>query len=285
MRSTAPIEFEYIIEIIQKHPAFRIEPTEGVIPYNRDATISVTFSPTEFCTATMIVQLIISQFNSKPIICSFYGSSTPGLARDQLVDQILKQTSNKRESSQLELINTDETLDPRLISPLYVSRTKRNNKVNVRFNESKNEPSQDVAPKQEQFVEFDGYRFPKNLNNPWAVSKVLIQKKDKISMKEIRSSQRSPSSMKISAQVKEALFIQKVTELEDEERRNQLKWQVKLGESLVDEETRQDILRSRANAEYEYKLSVGVPFVEQEIQRINTITTDCRTVRMYNEVI
>ena len=61
--------------------------------------------------------------------------------------------------------------------------------------------------------------------------------------------------MKISAQVKEALFIQKVTELEDEERRNQLKWQVKLGETLVDEETRQDILRSRANAEYEYKVN------------------------------
>lgn len=29
MRSTAPIEFEYMIEIIQIHPAFRIEPLEG----------------------------------------------------------------------------------------------------------------------------------------------------------------------------------------------------------------------------------------------------------------
>ena len=29
MRSTAPVEFEYLIEIIQKHPAFSIEPTEG----------------------------------------------------------------------------------------------------------------------------------------------------------------------------------------------------------------------------------------------------------------
>ena len=54
--------------------------------------------------------------------------------------------------------------------------------------------------------------------------------------------------------MKETLFLQKVIELEDEERRNQLKWQVKLGESLVDEETRQDILTSRAQAEYEYKV-------------------------------
>jgi len=55
--------------------------SSGIIPFNRDAVISVTFSPTEFCTATMTIQLIISQFNSKPIVCSFYGSSVPGLAR------------------------------------------------------------------------------------------------------------------------------------------------------------------------------------------------------------
>ena len=29
MRSTAPIEFEYIIDILQTHPAFTIEPLEG----------------------------------------------------------------------------------------------------------------------------------------------------------------------------------------------------------------------------------------------------------------
>ncbi len=47
-----------------------------------------------------------------------------------------------------------------------------------------------------------------------------------------------------------------MTELQDEERRNQLKWQVKLGESLVSEETKQDILKSRAMAEYEYKVKL-----------------------------
>ena len=91
-------------------------------------------------------------------------------------------------------------------------------------------------------------------------SVTLIQKKDKLSTKDLRSSKKS--SIKISAQVKEALFIQKVTELEDEERRNQLKWQVKLGESLVDNATRKDILQSRAKAEYEYKLSCGVHIQE-----------------------
>lgn len=48
--------------------------------------------------------------------------------------------------------------------------------------------------------------------------------------------------------------MQKVNDLEDEERKNQLKWQVKLGESPVDPEIKEDILVSRAKAEYEYKV-------------------------------
>lgn len=29
MRSTAPVEFEFVIEILEKHSAFQIEPLEG----------------------------------------------------------------------------------------------------------------------------------------------------------------------------------------------------------------------------------------------------------------
>jgi hypothetical protein len=50
------------------------------------------------------------------------------------------------------------------------------------------------------------------------------------------------------------MFLQRVLELEDEERRNQLKWQVKLGETTIDAQSKQDILMSRAQAEYRYKV-------------------------------
>lgn len=113
--------------------------------------------------------------------------------------------------------------------------------------------NKDIVMKEERFVDYDGYRVPVNLNNPWAVSRVLIQTKGKLSLKELKSS--AKNSSKISAQAKEAIFLQRVNELEDEERKNQLKWQVKLGESPVDPETREDILASRAKAEYEYKVS------------------------------
>ncbi len=140
----------------------------------------------------------------------------------------------------------------------------------------------DVALKEAPFVDADGYRFPRHLDNPWAISRVLLQKKNKLSMKELRSS--AKTSTAISAQVKEALFVQKVTELEDEERRNQLKWQVKLGESLVNMNTRKDIIHSRAKADYEYRVSVGVPFVAQESKRVKSVTLECRPVRDFGKI-
>lgn len=51
---------------------------------------------------------------------------------------------------------------------------------------------------------------------------------------------------------KENLFLKRVTDLENEERKNQLKWQVKLGEELIDAQTREDILSARSKAEHAY---------------------------------
>ena len=118
----------------------------------------------------------------------------------------------------------------------------------------KTEIGQDVAPKKDFYVDYEGYRFPARLDNPWAVAKVLNQSKGRLTMKELKTSTKSNNTIKISAQIKEAIFLKKVTELEDEERRNQLKWQVKLGESLIDVQARQDILASRAQAVYDYKV-------------------------------
>ncbi len=118
MRSTAPIEFEYLIEVTEYNPAFRIEPLEGIIPFNRDAFINVTYSPTEFCTSSFAVKLIISQFNSKPICCKFYGFSQPGLNIETTMKTLKQHLANKADMSQ-------ENFDPRCYSPLSLSRAKK----------------------------------------------------------------------------------------------------------------------------------------------------------------
>jgi hypothetical protein len=81
-----------------------------------------------------------------------------------------------------------------------------------------------------------------------------MQTKNKLSVKQLRAS--TKNTVKLSAQAKEQIFMQKVIELEDEERKNQLKWQVKLGETLIDDQAKLDILSSRARAVYEYQVSL-----------------------------
>jgi hypothetical protein len=279
MRSTAPIEFEYIIDILQTHPALSIEPLEGIIPYNKDATVNVTFRPYEFCTAIMTVQLIVSQFNSKPIKCTFYGTSLPGLERDRILTKLIKQSeSNKNVKNESNFL-----IDSDLINEINTTQNKSINNSSKKVTTFNDESSsKDVAVKKENYVDIDGYRFPLDLSNTWNVSKVLMQTRNKLSVKDLRAS--SKKSTKISAQAKEQIFLQRVNELEDEERKNQLKWQVKLGETLIDEKAKNDILRSRAQAVYEYQLSIGVPFLEIEVERQASLAVDCRTVRDFNKV-
>lgn len=51
-----------------------------MVPAHGKTRIAVTFTPTEFNTAIMKLELKTSQFNSHPIECTFIGYSTPGLA-------------------------------------------------------------------------------------------------------------------------------------------------------------------------------------------------------------
>lgn len=68
----------------------------------------------------------------------------------------------------------------------------------------KTEIGQDVAPKKEHFVDYEGYRIPVRLDNPWAVAKVLNQSKGRLTMKELKTSTKT-NNIKISAQAKVGL--------------------------------------------------------------------------------
>lgn len=79
LKCKAPVDFEFNISFPQPHPAFVVEPLSGVIPAHGETVLKITFSPTDFSTALMKIQLNISQFNSKPMICVVTGHSSPGL--------------------------------------------------------------------------------------------------------------------------------------------------------------------------------------------------------------
>lgn len=262
LRCMAPIDFEFSFKYIQPHPAFLIEPLSGIVPANGQVEITVIFAPFEFQTASMKVELTISQFNSKGIVCVFTGSSRPGLLKTKTMSSV-----------------KSEVLDPRCFSPLDRARSKKGMKQPVKTKASS-------APPQLMALEKNGVRFPGVINTPYHVGKVLMQEPGKVKVNEMRQNLLAKKSSKDSSrQMKEAVFESAVRQSVYEERQNQLRWQVKLGEDPLSGQARYKILEDRAAALSHYQLQVrGDPVPEDEYERLRSVGTYKRTLREYDSL-
>ncbi|KAH9519003.1 hypothetical protein Btru_008882 [Bulinus truncatus] len=258
LKSVAPIDFEFSFKYIQRHPAFQIDPESGIVPANSETEITVTFAPFEFQTAVMKVELVVSQFNFKGLISTFTGTSQPGLLRDKTLTSI-----------------QSAVLDPKSVSPIERARSMK---------KSKNKPAATrkvtSAPSQIP-LEKNGIQFPQLIESPHAVAKVLLQKPGKLKVNEMRQNlQQQKEGSAMTRQMKEALFDQLVRQNVYEERQNQLRWQVKLGDRPMTIAEKFQILEERSVAESYYRHKVqGIPLEDEEFLRPNTISLYRRTFR------
>ncbi|KNC51449.1 uncharacterized protein AMSG_07644 [Thecamonas trahens ATCC 50062] len=88
LATDVPIEFDYAITPaggVPLSPCFDVSPASGVIPAEGSVTVTITYTPLEYVTASAQLELNVSQFNFEPRRCSLAGSSQPGLLRDALV--------------------------------------------------------------------------------------------------------------------------------------------------------------------------------------------------------
>ncbi|XP_041366512.1 cilia- and flagella-associated protein 221-like [Gigantopelta aegis] len=266
LRSPAPVEFEFELVYLQPHPTFDIEPMSGVVPASGEVNITVTFSPTEYLTAKMMVQLTTSQFNSKPLICSFTGYSSPGL---------LKELSEQIYMSEFD----PEVLDPRCLTPLDRARSKKK-KPKQSPKPPKPEPAKEVF--------YKGIKFSASVvDSPYAVAQVLNQVAGKLSVKDLRQTFMSKKDTKGTStkQMKEARFEQLVRQNVYEERQNQLRWQVKLGDDQITHKEKQQILDDRNAASVFYKYNVrGDSVPEDEYLRTCSSCVFKRTLRDHTQV-
>eukprot|EP00794_Sanderia_malayensis_P003528 gene3528-4029_t len=264
LKCSSQVNFDFQISFLQRHSAFDVQPLSGVVPGGGKVDIRITFSPVEYCTAHLQLQVNVSQMNAKPLLCSITGISIPGLVHKSLSDK--KQWDNQTD----EIV--ENVADPRALSPLTRSRNRKADKI-------KSQTALKIdAPKE---IEYNGIRFPLQLDNQAAVSYVLTQKAGKIKAKDLREavkvqSQSTPSNK----QTKEAVFEHIVSQNVAEEQRNQLRWCVKLGDDSPSAVEVRKILVDREKANQAYLVGRGDPQLQEELDRSATVTTPFRIHRI-----
>lgn len=76
---SVPIDFEFSVNVVTPHPFFAVVPEHGTIPAKGTTEVCVAFTPQNYTTSTMVFELLLSQFNAKPIRCTVHGTSAAGL--------------------------------------------------------------------------------------------------------------------------------------------------------------------------------------------------------------
>ncbi|XP_078260554.1 cilia- and flagella-associated protein 221 [Rhinoraja longicauda] len=252
LRCSCPVDFEFQLSCPQMHPAFKIKPTSGIIPADEQIDLVVTYTPTNRAMAQIEVQLIVSEFNTKPYICTIAGNYSPGV---ELMPHAEHEDSKD--------ITTRKLLDPRSISPMQISRKKRHLKKVLDHTAGK----------------LPEIKFPADLSNPHAVALVLNQKPGKLRIKDLREALAHVQGASQGRQAKEAMFNQKVNNIVKSEQANQLQWQSHLGRDPISSKAKQLILENRELADEEYKVSMDVHVPEKEYQRHKTKISLIRVLR------
>jgi hypothetical protein len=83
-----PVDFEFSINVLTPHPDMELEPLEGSVPGEGRAMVDFYYTPSRMATAEMIIEVSISQFGFKPIICRVVGSAGAGTIREETMNEI-----------------------------------------------------------------------------------------------------------------------------------------------------------------------------------------------------
>ncbi|XP_055022889.1 cilia- and flagella-associated protein 221 [Boleophthalmus pectinirostris] len=209
LRCSCPIDFEFQIFVIENSQAFSIQPLAGVIPANSQVDIVVTFTPVQYETAQITFKLVVSQFNTKPFLCTVTGSSKPHVA----LSQVEKKLGHKEAAAPASQVAT---------------RCKTwSTKISVKPKKLKEKDSKHQI----------------DILTHGGVAKMMIRETSKLHSKALKE------DFTLSRQVKEALFLKKVTENERNRQERCRQWQVDhVGEEPVCGKRRRDILEEREEA-------------------------------------
>ncbi|AWO95594.1 putative primary ciliary dyskinesia protein 1 [Scophthalmus maximus] len=240
LRCSCPIDFEFQVYVVQAHEAFSIHPLTGVIPANGEVKLTVTFSPLQYETCQVTMQLVVSQFNTKPYLCTVTGSSAPHPALSHLDTKLghgdAAQAERKWPSPATQVLPRSKTRH-RPIKEADKSKTLRDQSGSK----------------------------PLDVSTPAGVAKMLIKDTTKLSSKALKEALSCGGMVLLqSKQMKEALFMKKAQQNVNDEQANHLSWQVHLGKDPVSGQTKRQMLEEREIALHEYMVKRGDVSQEEE---------------------
>uniref|UniRef100_A0A087YD30 Cilia and flagella associated protein 221 n=1 Tax=Poecilia formosa TaxID=48698 RepID=A0A087YD30_POEFO len=222
LRCSCPVDFEFQVCIIQPHDAYSIHPVTGVIPANGEVLLTVTFCPLQYETSQFTFQLVVSQFNTKPYLCTITGFSRPNLPLS------LRFVKN------LKLLNKVlgfKPLDSSFVLFVFMY-------IFVRTPHAVKNEADVPQPS------------PMDVCSPGGVAKILIKDTSKPDSEDLNC---NPNDFTPKPdQVKEAVFMKKVQQVTEEEQYNYIKCQVHLGEEPMSKKRQKQILEERETALQEY---------------------------------
>jgi hypothetical protein len=274
LQNPIPVQFEFQLLLLSQHPAFTVEPMDGIIPACGSVDIRIIFKPLDYTTAIMKLQLSVSQFNFEPIVCTVTGSSMPGLLKE-----LQEHAADADESS---ASDAESDLDPRTVTPLERTRLKR--QITKPTTSTHTQP---INGQSSNTVVYQGVRFPLRLDNPHAVAAVLNQQNGKLKAKDLKSvtSLTAESCGEISTrQVKEAAFEQQVRKTIAEEQANQLRWVTQLGDDSITDKACHDVLKARKDADTVYQVQQRIAMGTVEFNRSITTCCNSKIRRLAHEV-
>ncbi|XP_075871878.1 cilia- and flagella-associated protein 221 isoform X2 [Nelusetta ayraudi] len=228
LRCGCPVEFEFQVYIMEPDKAFSVHPLTGVIPAGGELQLRVTFTPVQYETSRITFQLIVSQFNTQPFLCTVTGCSAPHLALSELRREL-----------------TQEVAAPAEVKPTGSRSRLRPLK---QADKSKTSRGQDVGSA------------PKPVADVWTpagVAKMLIKDGNRISSKDLKEALSGSGVGVQDRQLREAIFLKKIQRHIKEEQAVYIKWQTRLGKDPVSPQTRRKITEEREFALHEYRVKVG----------------------------
>ncbi|XP_029927489.1 cilia- and flagella-associated protein 221 isoform X2 [Myripristis murdjan] len=249
---SCPIDFEFEVNVIQAHKAFSVQPLAGVIPASSKMEIMVAFRPVQYETCQITIQLVVSQFNTKPYLCTITGSSAPHL--------FISQLESERGCGEAVIAEYRGPSPAFQVPPLNKTKHRSTKKAD------KSKTVRDLSAGAKS-----GPKPPVDVSSHAGVSKMLIRDTDKLSYKDLREAMSSGSMVGLqNRQVKEVLFVKKVQQDIKEERANHLRWQVHLGKDPMSDQAKRQILEEREMALHEHMVKRGdlnqVDFATKEPQ-------------------